>query len=51
MHDVDEDAETLAAYGGHWNEYRTGAGITHRNMLDPSTTSGIHVASRLIYLS
>lgn len=36
--------KTISVYGGYWIEGEL-VGIAYRNMLDPSTTSGIHVAS------
>ena len=44
-HDVDEETTTISAYGGHWNEDRTGAGITQRYLAIPWTTGEL-VASK-----
>ena len=49
FHDVDEDVETLAAYGGHWAEERTnGMYRRHLNGWANKDYSAIDVASSTV---
>ena len=43
-HDVDEEMRTISIQGGFWTEGEW-VGITYRNVIDSSTTSGFYVAS------